>query len=214
MQDPESQAVPFAHALQLARLDEQPEHVHVARRIFDEPLHPFDDDQPRDWIPIEGVKEEDSARPEHSRHFGHDRSRVLHVLQEVHGAHDVERRVGEGQAKRVPEQVVGFTGGVVPRGDVQAGLGSVQPRHIEASVRQIVAQKPSPATDVQHPRGVPTLGQDALRYPRVSEPGFGAQERDGVIICSVPALAELVVDGVVDGNFEGFFHEKFQYTAW
>ena len=87
-----------AHRAQLARLHEQPQHVHVVGDVADEDFHRLDDHQPGERVAVEGVEEEETARGEHARRLGDDPGRVLDVLEEVHGADRVEAGVGEGES--------------------------------------------------------------------------------------------------------------------
>jgi len=47
-------------------------YVHVRGRVPHELLDALDDHEPRQEVAVERVKEEQPARPEHTRRFGHD----------------------------------------------------------------------------------------------------------------------------------------------
>ena len=64
---------------------------------------------------------------------------------------------------------------------------------------QGVGQEAGPAAHVQHAAVRAREGpRDALQHPGVLEPALGAQQGHRVVLGLVPALAQGVVEGVVD----------------
>jgi hypothetical protein len=159
------------------------------------------------------VKEEQPPGREHPGHFGHRGRRLLHVLEEVHGADHVEAAARVRQGLRVAALVAHAPGAVVSRRHRQAVGCGVEPRDLVPVLGQRIAEEARAAADVEdRARAVAEFLPDALAHPRIAQPRLGAQQRHRVILRRVPALAHLVVDRVV--HRAGFccpgFHSRLQ----
>jgi hypothetical protein len=82
---------------ELLGADEEGIDVHIARRIGDKPVDPFDDEEIAEEIAVKGVKEEEAAGLEDAARFGDEKGGLFDVLEDIHGRDDVEGVAGKGE---------------------------------------------------------------------------------------------------------------------
>ena len=112
--------------------------MHVERGVLDEPLDPFDDDEPREPVSVERVEEEEPRRSEHSGCLGDNAARVFDVFEKVHRADDVERAVSVWQRKRIAVVVPNGARCVVTGGYLERFPRRVEARHPVSQARKVI----------------------------------------------------------------------------
>jgi hypothetical protein len=120
------------------------------------------------------------------------------VLEEIHRAYHFERSLRVGESVRIPGLVSDEPGGVVGAGNLKALERTIESRNFEPMPRQLVRQESGSAAYIKDPRRAARKGTANLfDNPGISCFGFGAQQRNWIILRSVPSVAQPIVKLVI-----------------